>query len=107
MLYDENLNRVGNVWRFYTGIMSTATIRPSPDNQSIEIQIESYLASLTQASNRTYLDQKQFDSGDLSADAAIAIANGTTGSGLAGTGGGGGMSGGLGGGRLFREAEQR
>ncbi|MBX4388515.1 hypothetical protein K4H03_20700 [Mycobacterium tuberculosis] len=107
MLYDSNLQRVGNVWRFYTGVMSSAPIRPAPDNQTIEIQIESYLASLTQASNRTYLDQKQFDPGDLSADAAIAIANGTSGAGLAGTGGG--MSGGAGsgfrlGGGLFEDA---
>jgi hypothetical protein len=39
--------------------------------------IESYLAALTSASNRTYLDQERYDAGDLSARAAIAIANGS------------------------------
>lgn len=107
MLYDEDLNRVGNVWKYYTGIMSAAPIRPSPENQTIEIQIESYLASLSQASNRTYLDQKQFDPGDLSADAAIAIANGKNGNGLAGTGGGGMPGNGGYGGGFLREAENR
>lgn len=105
MLYDENLARVGNVWRFYTGTMSAVPIRPSTDSQTIEVQIESYLASLSQASNRTYLDQQQYDPGDLSADAAIAIANGTSGNGLAGTGGGMSGGGGLGGRATFRQME--
>lgn len=92
MLYDTSYARVGNVWRFYTGRMMSAAIKGDIAGQTIEIQIEGYLASLSQASNRTYLDQSYFDSGDLSAAASIAIANGThnTGAG-SGLGGGGGM----------------
>lgn len=43
---------------------------------TITVTIEGYLASLSQASNRTYLDQELFDEGDQSAKASIAIANG-------------------------------
>ena len=43
---------------------------------TISVTIEGYLASLSQASNRSYLDQERYDAGDLSAQAAIAIANG-------------------------------
>ncbi|MCB1546363.1 MAG: hypothetical protein KDJ41_00710 [Hyphomicrobiaceae bacterium] len=42
----------------------------------ITVQIEGYLAALSEASNRTYLDQERYDENDLSAAAAIAIANG-------------------------------
>lgn len=82
MLYDTSFARVGNVWRYYTGRMVSAPISGSPESQTIDVQIESYLASLSAASNRTYLDQADFDSGDLSAEAAIAIANGTHGANL-------------------------
>ena len=91
MLYNTSYARVGNVWRFYTGRMMSAAIKGDVAGQTIEIQIESYLASLSQASNRTYLDQSYFDSGDLSAAASIAIANGTHNTGAGGTGLGGGM----------------
>lgn len=79
MLYDTSFNRVGNVWRYYTGRMVAAPMKGSPESQTVVIQIESYLANLNEASNRTYLDQASFDPGDFSADAAIAIANGTHG----------------------------
>lgn len=91
MLYDTSYSRVGNVWRFYTGRMMSAAIKGDIGGQTIEIQIEGYLASLSQASNRTYLDQSYFDSGDLSAAASIAIANGTHNTGAATSGLGGGM----------------
>lgn len=42
----------------------------------ITVQIEGYLAALSEASNRTYLDQERVDPTDLSAHASIAIANG-------------------------------
>lgn len=42
----------------------------------ITVQIEGYLAALSEASNRTYMDQERYDPDDLSAAAAIAIANG-------------------------------
>lgn len=88
MLYDTSFARIGSVWPYYTGTLLDAKIKGSVDEQVIEIQIESYLASFTEPSNRTYLDQKSFDPGDLSAEAAIAIANGTTGTALFDTGGG-------------------
>lgn len=88
MLYDTAFARIGNVWPYYTGILLDAGIKGSIEAQTIEVQIESYLASFDEPSNRTYLDQKSYDAGDLSAEAAIAIANGTTGSALMGTGGG-------------------
>lgn len=91
MLYDTSYARVGNVWRFYTGRMMSAGIKGDVGGQSIEITIESYLASLSEASNRSYLDQAYFDSGDLSAAASIAIANGTHNAGAGAAAGGGGM----------------
>lgn len=42
----------------------------------ITVHIEGYLAALSEASNRTYLDQERYDADDLSAAASIAIANG-------------------------------
>lgn len=102
-LLDTNLSWI-DVWPYYTGYMAVPKISGSVESQVITLEIESYLASLSEASNRTYLDQKEFDSGDLSAEAAIAIANGTSGSGLspavAGTTNDAGMGGFGGGARM-------
>lgn len=68
----------GAVWAFYTGRMSALRIRGAPSDQTVEMDIENYLASLKQASGRTYMDQAKFDSGDLSARLKIAAANGAT-----------------------------
>jgi hypothetical protein len=89
-IHDENSQLHGAVWHYYTGRMVAMPISGNPETQTIEVQIEGYLASIRQASNRTYLDQAEFDPGDLSAEASIAIANGLTGTGLAGSGGGSG-----------------
>ena len=98
-VYNENDVRQGAYWNYYTGRMVDMPITGSPDQQLIELTIETYLASLSAPSNRTYLDQQEFDPGDTSADAAVAIANGTNGVGLAGGGGyGAGMRYGNGGG---------
>lgn len=43
----------------------------------ITVHIEGYLAALSEASHRTYLDQERIDPDDLSAAAALAIANGS------------------------------
>ena len=59
----------------------------SASEQKISVTIESYLAVLSQPSNRTYMDQSRYDSGDNSAAAAIAIANGNFTGALAGSGG--------------------
>lgn len=82
---DENGVRQGAVQHYYTGWMTALTIGGSPENQSILVSIESYLAAYAQASNRTYMDQELFDPGDLSARAAVAIANGTSGNPLTGS----------------------
>lgn len=85
----------GAIIPYYTGYMTAAAIEAEPDSQSVVVTIESYLAAFTKASNRSYLDQSRYDAGDLSARAAIAIANGNTGNPVTGgtpVGGGGGRS---------------
>ena len=66
----------GGYHAYYTGRMAALRHSGSVQGQSLTLTIESYLAMLSEASNRTYLDQERFDSGDLSAKASIAIANG-------------------------------
>ena len=61
----------------------------SAEGQQLSVTIESYLAVFSVASNRTYLDQERYDSGDLSAQAAIAIANGNYTGAITGRGNGG------------------
>ncbi len=79
----------GGVQHYHGGYMVDCRIAGSPSEQMITVTIESYLASLSKPSNRTYLDQALFDPGDESARAAIAIANGTTGVGGSGAAVGG------------------
>lgn len=67
-----------NVYGYYTGYMNDVTINGSPESQSITMTIEHYLATLTVTSNKTYAMQREFDSGDYSADASVAVANGTS-----------------------------
>jgi hypothetical protein len=90
---DGSFARIGNIWPYYTGTMLRAGIKGASDNQIVEVQIESYLANFAEPSNRTYLDQQAYDSGDLSAAAAIAIANGKNGAGLSDSAGQFGISG--------------
>lgn len=75
---DANENQItSDVYGYYTGYMNDITINGSPDQQSITMTIEHYLTTLTVTTNKTYAMQKEFDSGDFSADASIAVANGT------------------------------
>lgn len=69
-------DRVGAVVPYYTGRMVGFGIAGSSKTQTAKITIESYLASLTAASNRTYLDQADFDPRDSSASLTLAVANG-------------------------------
>jgi hypothetical protein len=69
-------DRVGAVVPFYTGRMVGFGIAGSPKEQTAKVTIESYLASLSTASNRTYLDQADFVNGDNSAALTLATANG-------------------------------
>lgn len=81
MIRDENGTQCGAIQHYYTGYMVSLDIGAEPDGQTIELTVEGYLAAFSQASNRSYLDQEDFDPGDLSARAAIAIVNGTPSSG--------------------------
>ena len=76
MLDPDELTRIGAIWSFYTGYMSVPKIVGDQSSQTISLELESYLAFFGQASGRTYLDQQMYDLGDLSAELAIAIANG-------------------------------
>ena len=81
----------GGWQHYYTGNMTGLSLSAKPDGQTIEVVVESYIAAYAAASNRSYLDQARFDSGDDSARAAIAIANngGASPGGNVGTGGNG------------------
>lgn len=83
----------GGIQAYYTGYMTGLTMRGGERGITVVVRIESYLAALTRASNRTYLDQADFDPGDLSAKAAIAIFNGTSTGGATPRGSGGGSGG--------------
>jgi hypothetical protein len=95
----------GAIRHYYTGYMVNVSVRGDRGSQIIEMTIESYLASFSAPSGRSYLDAEEFDPGDMSARASIAIANGVSGNplisgtGTPGLGGGGGDYGGGGGGR--------
>lgn len=78
ILLDENHNRIGAVFPYYTGRMIGISIKGSASSQTVELTLETYLASLSSASNRSYLDQADFDPGDTSAGLTIAVANGAT-----------------------------
>ncbi len=80
---DESEAQVGSIIPYYTGYMNDISIDGTPDGQRVTLKIENYLVSLSGSPNKTYLMQSIFDSGDLSADAAIAAANGIEGGGLA------------------------
>jgi hypothetical protein len=87
----------GAVAPYHTGYMSSVDIEPSPESQTIKLVTEGYLATITRASNRTYLDQKLYDAADTSAAATIAAANGVRvgpGKGVSGAGGSPGAKGG-------------
>lgn len=93
-LYDPSNATLGAIVPYYTGYMSSVAIMPSPKTQVIRLSIENYLAVFNQASNRSYLNQKYYDSGDASAGATIAAANGTKPGGSEGRASGGGGGGG-------------
>lgn len=92
----DNIQR-GGFQHYYTGYMTSCQIAGSGDEQKITVAVETYLAAFSDAPNTTYLSQAEYDPGDLSAKAAIQIANGVTST--AGTGSYNG-SGPAGGGKL-------
>jgi hypothetical protein len=78
MLDPSTLQLIGVVWADHTGVMSSPKITGDKASQKILLESESYLTYYSQASNRSYLDQAEYDPGDLSAQMAIAIANGAS-----------------------------
>jgi hypothetical protein len=90
---DEALAQVGAVWPWFTGYMTVPKIVGDKASQTIQLEIESYLAFLRAASGRSYLNATDYDSGDLSAAASIACANGTSAAGQAIVSTGGAVSG--------------
>lgn len=101
-IYDETgTTPQGGYVPYYTGYASSVKVKPSPETQTILMEIENYLAGpAMQASNRSYLNQKDYDSTDTSAQATLAAANMGRGAAVKGGSGGslsGGVSGGIGG----------
>ncbi len=78
VIYDEAGVQQGAVWPVYTGRMSAMQIIGAPTSQTIKLDVENYLASMKQASGRTYLDQAAFDAMDNTAELTIGVANGAT-----------------------------
>lgn len=76
---DAGGTQQGAIQHLFTGWMTSLAIGGSPASQTINLTIQSYIAAFSGASGRTYLDQDLFDPGDLSAKAAIALANGLSG----------------------------
>lgn len=106
-LYDETgTTAQGGYVPYYTGYASAAEVSVAPGEQAFRLKVENYLAAFNQASNRSYLSQKDYDAADTSASASIAAANGTVRHGAgtrAGIGGGSGGARGDLGGRLVHQ----
>lgn len=91
-IYDETgVTPQGAIVSLYTGYMSSVRFRGGPESQAIELSVENYLAFFSEASNRSYLNQKDYDAADISAAATIAASNG--GKGRGGNAGAGGFFG--------------
>lgn len=106
MVADEAAQQIGQPWRHYTGRVTQMTSMSKNDSGVILLSIENYLASLSEPSNRSYMSQSVYDSGDRSAEASLAAANSrnplSTGTGgYSGGGGGGGRNGGFDGGGVL------
>jgi hypothetical protein len=75
-VYDAaGVTQQGAIVPIYTGKMSSVKLLPSPKTQTIQLSVENYLAAFNQASNRSYQNQKDYDSADTSAQATLAAAN--------------------------------
>lgn len=84
VMLDAEDKPIGGYWSFFTGYMSVPKIVGDRGSQAMVIDVETYLSFLTAPSNRSYLNQSDYDPEDLSAEASIAVANGTSGAGLTG-----------------------
>lgn len=105
-IYDpDGVNQQGAIVADYTGYMTAVDINDSPEAQTIMLSVENWRSAFNQASNRSYFNQKDYDSADTSAAATVAAANGAKNHGVATVGsgsGGGGAGGGHSGGRVLR-----
>ena len=90
---DEDEVQVGSIIPYYTGFMNDIKISGAPNAQKVAMAIENYIVTLTGASNKTYMMQSEYDSGDNSAAATLGAANGLGGGVISGAGGGGGGAG--------------
>jgi len=93
----------GGFHAYYTGKMTSLSHSGNADGQLLNVTIEGYLSVFSEASNNTYLSQTRYDSGDLSPQAAIAIANGNYTGAAGGSGGGAGSGAGSGAGVRARK----
>lgn len=78
----------GAIVPYYTGYASSVKIMPAPDSQTIVLEVENYLSLFSAASNRSYLNQSDYDPSDTSAAATLAAANMGHGVSTAGVGSG-------------------
>ena len=88
VMVDENEQPIGGYFAYFTGYMTVPKIVGDRTSQTIVLDVETYLAFISAASNRSYLNQSDYDPDDHSAEASIAVANGTSGAALTGAGGG-------------------
>jgi hypothetical protein len=79
--------------------MSRVGLTSEVETQTIQLSLENYLSFYSQPSNRSYLNQKDYDAADASAAATMTCANGLRRD--TGAGAGGGAVGLPGGGGLF------
>lgn len=92
-LYDSSgVTAQGAIVPFYTGYASSVSIMPGATQQTIALAIENYLAAFNQASNRSYMNQKDYDSTDTSAAATLAASNGSMRNGIGHQASGGGVT---------------
>jgi hypothetical protein len=97
-IYDESgVTPQGAIVPEYTGYMSGVKVGAAPEAQTIQLSCENWLAAFNDASNRTYLGQKDYDAADNSAAATLAAANAARHAGGAASSGSGASSGGWGG----------
>jgi hypothetical protein len=74
-LLNESGSPIGAIVPYYTGYMSAVGIYPSPQTQMVRLNVENYLAVFNEASNRSYMNQRDYDAADTSASATIAASN--------------------------------
>lgn len=90
-IYDaDGVTPQGGIFTVDTGYMSSVAFRAGAKNQTLTLSIENYLAFYSEESNRSYLNQADYDAADVSAAATMAAANGLQRSSGATPGGGGG-----------------